>query len=104
MSERRFFVARGIDARLLCVTRWDQIGPGGPSRWSQLRPSSAGRGGGPTGEGRNEGSHGAHRYSFRLYALDGELAVGSDLGRRDLERAMKGCVLEVAEPVGTHRR
>ena len=58
----------------------------------------------PPGEGRNEGSHGAHRYSFRLYALDGELAVGSDLGRRDLERAMKGCVLEVAEPVGTCRR
>jgi phosphatidylethanolamine-binding protein (PEBP) family uncharacterized protein len=70
----------------------------------------------PPGEGRNDfgqlgcrgpcppGSHGAQRYSFRLYALDRGLVVGSGVGRRDLERAMKGCVLEVAEPVGTCRR
>jgi Raf kinase inhibitor-like YbhB/YbcL family protein len=70
----------------------------------------------PPGEGRNDfgqlgyrgpcppAGHGAHRYFFRLYALDRELAVRSGRGRRDLERAMKGCVLDVAELVGTYRR
>jgi Raf kinase inhibitor-like YbhB/YbcL family protein len=71
---------------------------------------------GPPREGRNDfgrvgyrgpcppGGHGAHRYFFRLYALDRELPVRSGVGRRDLERAMKDRVLEVAELVGTYRR
>jgi len=45
---------------------------------------------------------GRHRYFFKLYALDTKLG---DLGRptkSDLERAMKGHVLEQTELVGTY--
>jgi Raf kinase inhibitor-like YbhB/YbcL family protein len=45
---------------------------------------------------------GRHRYFFKLYALDRELG---DLGRpskADLERAMRGHVLEQTELVGTY--
>jgi phosphatidylethanolamine-binding protein (PEBP) family uncharacterized protein len=48
--------------------------------------------------------HGPHRYSFRLYALDSDLGLppGSDKG--DLERALEGHTLGVAELVGTYER
>lgn len=45
---------------------------------------------------------GTHRYFFRLYALDTELALGP--GQADkpaLEKAMRGHVLDQAELVGT---
>ena len=70
----------------------------------------------PPGEGRNDfgvvgyrgpcppRGHGAHRYRFRLYALSTPLAVRSGVGRRDLERAVGGNILEVAELFGTYQR
>ena len=49
-------------------------------------------------------SHGPHRYVFRLYALgaDPELAPGA--GKPELERALRGQVLGIAELVGTYQR
>ena len=48
--------------------------------------------------------HGAHRYFFRLHALDGELSVGFQAGRHELERALAGHVLVTAELMGTYER
>ncbi|MGH2886180.1 MAG: YbhB/YbcL family Raf kinase inhibitor-like protein [Solirubrobacteraceae bacterium] len=48
--------------------------------------------------------HGSHRYFFRLYALAREPAVPSGASRGDLERAIEGNVLAVAELVGTYER
>jgi hypothetical protein len=47
---------------------------------------------------------GRHRYFFKLYALDAELA---DLGaptKAQLEKAMEGHVIEKAELVGTYEK
>ena len=48
--------------------------------------------------------HGAHRYFFRLHALDAELEVGFRAERRELERALVGHVLATAELMGTYER
>jgi Raf kinase inhibitor-like YbhB/YbcL family protein len=48
--------------------------------------------------------HGAHRYFFRLHALDAEVAVGFRAGRRELERAIAGHVLTTAELMGRYER
>ena len=48
--------------------------------------------------------HGPHRYFFRLYALGSEPDVPSGAGRDELERAIKGRVVAVAELVGTFQR
>jgi Raf kinase inhibitor-like YbhB/YbcL family protein len=48
--------------------------------------------------------HGAHRYFFRLYALDSRLDVGLHAGRRELERALSGHALATAELVGRYER
>jgi Raf kinase inhibitor-like YbhB/YbcL family protein len=48
--------------------------------------------------------HGAHRYFFRLHALDAELNVGLHAGRRELERALAGHVLVTAELMATYER
>jgi Raf kinase inhibitor-like YbhB/YbcL family protein len=48
--------------------------------------------------------HGTHRYFFPLYALGRQSALRSGADRRDLDRAVDGCVVEVAELVGTFRR
>ena len=45
-----------------------------------------------------------HRYFFRLYALDGKLAVGGGLTRKALLEETKGHVLETAELYGTYGR
>ncbi len=70
----------------------------------------------PAGEGRNDfgrsgyggpcppPGHGPHRYSFRLQALDGELDLPAGASKRDLESALEGRVLAVAELVGTYER
>jgi Raf kinase inhibitor-like YbhB/YbcL family protein len=42
----------------------------------------------------------AHRYSFRLYALDRPTQLASGATKGDLERAMKGHILAQAELVG----
>jgi Raf kinase inhibitor-like YbhB/YbcL family protein len=48
--------------------------------------------------------HGRHRYFFRLYALAREPAVRAGAGRTELERAIEGSVVAVAELVGTYGR
>jgi Raf kinase inhibitor-like YbhB/YbcL family protein len=47
---------------------------------------------------------GAHRYYFRLYALDTLLELGSATTKSQLEKAMKGHVLAQAEVMGKYRR
>jgi len=47
---------------------------------------------------------GRHRYFFKLYALDTELTVLSSPTKGDLERAMKGHVLDSGELIGTYQK
>ena len=44
----------------------------------------------------------AHRYFFKLYALDVKLDVKAGANRKELERAMKGHVLAQAELMGRY--
>jgi Raf kinase inhibitor-like YbhB/YbcL family protein len=48
--------------------------------------------------------HGRHRYAFRLYALDREPELDAGAGKAELERAIEGHVLTIAELVGTYER
>jgi hypothetical protein len=48
--------------------------------------------------------HGPHRYVFRLFALDSELALAPGAEKAELERAIDGHVLTTAELVGTYGR
>jgi Raf kinase inhibitor-like YbhB/YbcL family protein len=48
--------------------------------------------------------HGRHRYLFRLYALDVDLELRPGAAKADLERAIEGHVLTVADLVGTYER
>ncbi len=48
--------------------------------------------------------HGRHRYYFRLYALDAELAVDAGLNKDALLEAMRGHVLAEGELVGLYER
>jgi Raf kinase inhibitor-like YbhB/YbcL family protein len=48
--------------------------------------------------------HGVHHYSFRLAALDSELDLAAGAGKQELEQALAGRVLIVAELVGTYER
>jgi Raf kinase inhibitor-like YbhB/YbcL family protein len=47
---------------------------------------------------------GRHRYFFKLFALDTELAKSSSTTKADIERAMKGHVVDSAELVGTYQK
>lgn len=47
---------------------------------------------------------GTHRYFFKLYALDATLTLSSRSTKSDLERAMKGHIIEQAEIIGLYRR
>ena len=47
---------------------------------------------------------GRHRYFFKLYALDIELTGLSSPTKADLERAMKGHVLDSGELIGTYQK
>jgi Raf kinase inhibitor-like YbhB/YbcL family protein len=65
-------------------------------------------------EGANDGGrvgyfptcppHGKHRYVFRLFALRRTPVLRGGFNRRELERAMKGNVLAIAELTGTFAR
>jgi Raf kinase inhibitor-like YbhB/YbcL family protein len=46
----------------------------------------------------------AHRYFFKLYALNTSLDLKAGAGRQELERALKGHIVSQAEWMGTHRR
>jgi Raf kinase inhibitor-like YbhB/YbcL family protein len=48
--------------------------------------------------------HGRHRYRFRLHAVAEELRLASGAGVTELEQALEGNVLAVAELVGTYQR
>jgi Raf kinase inhibitor-like YbhB/YbcL family protein len=48
--------------------------------------------------------HGAHRYFFRLHALDAPLEVGFRSSRREFDEALAGHVLATAELMGTYER
>jgi Raf kinase inhibitor-like YbhB/YbcL family protein len=48
--------------------------------------------------------HGPHRYRFRLHALAQELRLAPGSGVAELERALTGSLLAVAELVGTYER
>lgn len=45
-----------------------------------------------------------HRYQFKLYALDTVLNLGPSSRKADVEKAMKGHVIEEAVLVGTYKR
>ncbi|WP_456474947.1 YbhB/YbcL family Raf kinase inhibitor-like protein [Candidatus Pyrohabitans sp.] len=45
-----------------------------------------------------------HRYFFRVYALDTRLELEPGSGRRELERAMEGHVLQYGEAMATYAR
>lgn len=47
---------------------------------------------------------GTHRYYFKVYALDAEVAPGHDAGKADLLRAMKGHILGEGQTMGKYRR
>lgn len=46
----------------------------------------------------------AHRYFFKLYALDAALQLGAGATKRDVEQAMRGHVRATAQLVGTYAR
>jgi len=46
----------------------------------------------------------AHRYFFRLYALDASLTLKAGAQKKDLEAAMQGHVLGTAQLVGSYAR
>ena len=48
--------------------------------------------------------HGPHRYFFKLCALDADVDLARGARRRDVDAALEGHVLEVAELVGTYER
>ena len=47
---------------------------------------------------------GRHRYFFKLYALDTELAGLSSPTKADIERAMKGHMVDSGELIGTYQK
>src|SRR5881409_4275262 len=72
-------------------------------------------GGGGALQGRNDFRHAgyggpcpppgpAHRYFFKLYALDAALKLKAGAPKPDVEAAMKGHVLGTAQLVGTYAR
>jgi Raf kinase inhibitor-like YbhB/YbcL family protein len=46
----------------------------------------------------------AHRYFFKIYALDTEVTLKPRASKADLEKAMKGHVLAQGQLMGTYRR
>jgi phosphatidylethanolamine-binding protein (PEBP) family uncharacterized protein len=48
--------------------------------------------------------HGPHRYFFRLYALPAPVELQPGAAKQELERAVEGEALGVAELVGTYER
>lgn len=46
----------------------------------------------------------AHRYFFKLYALNAVLDLKPGAGRKDLERAMRGHIVSQGESMGTFAR
>jgi Raf kinase inhibitor-like YbhB/YbcL family protein len=55
---------------------------------------------GDIGYGGPQPPSGIHRYFFKLYSLDTELDLHAAASREELERAMKGHILEQTELMG----
>ena len=109
------------DARALVLVVDDPDAPGGVFTHWLAANIDAGAGGlaeaqsAPV-EGRNDfgtvgwrgpcppRGHGAHRYVFRLHAVDAPLDVSFDSGRPEFDRALADHVLATAELVGTYER
>lgn len=47
---------------------------------------------------------GQHRYFFKAYAVDTMLALSSDSGKKELEKALKGHILAEARLMGIYQR
>ncbi len=47
---------------------------------------------------------GAHRYFFKLYALDTDLVLSYQAKKEDIEKAMAGHVIDQAELIGVYSR
>ena len=47
---------------------------------------------------------GTHRYFFKIYALDTTLNLKEGIRKADLEKAMKGHILEQAELIGLYKK
>jgi Raf kinase inhibitor-like YbhB/YbcL family protein len=47
---------------------------------------------------------GTHRYFFKIYALDAELALKAGASKRELLRAMEGHILAQGQLIGKYRR
>ena len=45
-----------------------------------------------------------HRYFFKVYALDRQLALGENSHKKDVEKAMQGHILAKGELIGLFRR
>jgi Raf kinase inhibitor-like YbhB/YbcL family protein len=99
----------------------DPDAPGGTfTHWLawRLEPAAGGLGEGEAApvEGRNDfgatgyrgpcppPGHGPHRYFFRLHALEDALELEPGAGRAELEQALAGRSVAVAELMGTYER
>jgi Raf kinase inhibitor-like YbhB/YbcL family protein len=70
-------------------------------------PAEAIQGQNSLGESRYTGPcppSGNHHYHFRIYALNSPLNLSSSAKREDIERSMKGHILDEAEIVGLYQR
>ncbi len=47
---------------------------------------------------------GTHRYFFKLYALDAQLNLKEGAGKKQVEEAMKGHILEKVELIGLYKK
>ena len=47
---------------------------------------------------------GTHRYFFKIYALDTELALGEEADKEAVEQAMQGHIVSYAELIGLYKR
>ena len=47
---------------------------------------------------------GTHRYFFKIYALDRELALPEGISKQGLEKAMQGHILDKAELIGLYKK
>lgn len=48
--------------------------------------------------------YGVHRYFFKVYALDSFLDLAESAGKKDVERAMSGHIIEKTELIGVYGR
>jgi Raf kinase inhibitor-like YbhB/YbcL family protein len=109
------------DARSLALVVDDPDAPSGTfTHWLAwgIDPAAGGLGEGEPAprEGRNDfgntgyggpcppPGHGVHHYSLRLAALDSELDLAVGAGKKEVEQALAGHVLTVAELIGTYER